>query len=64
MKYLLSGGTHDGEWYMLGSVSNWICLESNQPTLPGESLPPDEFYELEGEILRFVKNRAYIGGNK
>ncbi len=63
MKLKLSGGTHDGEYHELGKVSDWICLESNQPTLPGEPLPPDEFYFLRGNILKFIKQRAYRGGD-
>jgi hypothetical protein len=61
MKFKLSGGTHAGEFHELGKVSNWICLESNQPTLPGEPLPPDEFYFRRGDRLQFIKQRAYIG---
>lgn len=57
MKVRLKGGTHDGEIHECGKGFHWICLESNQPTLPGEPMPLDEFYERRGEEFRFLKQR-------
>lgn len=57
-KYPIVGGTHDGEIWKLDSVANWICLESNQKTLPGYPENRDEFYELRDGKLRYIKPRS------